>query len=193
MDKIRFLSLTDSAVLGSGDAAKLEIKIWLDKEKNLLYIRDRGIGMTKDELIKNLGTIAKSGTSGASLDMYSVLLHAPGCIGPILLPHSAAFLESMQKGGDVNLIGQFGVGFYSVFLVADFVEVSSKHNDDKQYVWSSKADGSFTIAEDTENEPLERGTLLKIHLKPEAVEYAEVRGATLCYSSQPIIRHTAYF
>jgi heat shock protein beta len=147
MDKIRFLSLTDKNVLGEGDTAKLEIRISLDKENNMLYIQDRGIGMTKDDLIKNLGTIAKSGTS--------------------------AFLEQAQKGGDVNLIGQFGVGFYSVYLVSDWVEVVSKHNDDKQYIWSSSADGSFTIVEDSENEPLGRGTLIKIHLKPEALEYIE--------------------
>lgn len=84
----------------------------------------------------------------------------------------AAFLESMQKGGDINLIGQFGVGFYSVYLVADHVEVTSKHNDDKQYIWESSADGNFSISDDTEGEPLGRGTLLKIHLKEEAVEYA---------------------
>eukprot|EP00877_Chromochloris_zofingiensis_P005364 jgi/Chrzof1/14829/Cz09g17250.t1 len=148
LDKIRFLSLTDKSVLGEGDAANLEIKIWLDKENKVLYLRDLGIGMTKDDLVKNLGTIAKSGTS--------------------------AFLESMQKGGDVNLIGQFGVGFYSVYLVADWVEVVSKHNDDQQWIWASGADGSFSIAEDKgENEPLERGTLIKIHLKDEAQEYAD--------------------
>ena len=82
----------------------------------------------------------------------------------------------MQKGGDVNLIGQFGVGFYSVYLVADYVEVISKNNDDKQYIWSSDAGGGFNIAEDTENEALGRGTLIKIHLKPEAMEYIEVGG-----------------
>lgn len=108
LDKIRFLSLTDKKVLGEGDQALLDIKIRVDKERNALVLRDRGIGMTKDDLIKNLGTIAKSGTS--------------------------AFLEQMQKGGDMNLIGQFGVGFYSVYLVADYVEVVTKHNDDKQYV-----------------------------------------------------------
>ncbi|KAG2435339.1 hypothetical protein HXX76_007412 [Chlamydomonas incerta] len=145
LDKIRFLSLTDKSVLGDGDTANLDIKIWLDPASKVLYIRDRGIGMTKDDLIKNLGTIAKSGTS--------------------------AFLEQMQKGGDMNLIGQFGVGFYSVYLVADYVEVVSKHNDDAQYIWSSTADGSFAISEDTENEPLGRGTLIKIHLKEEAQEY----------------------
>eukprot|EP00197_Chlamydomonas_leiostraca_P012972 CAMPEP_0202865410 /NCGR_PEP_ID=MMETSP1391-20130828/5942_1 /ASSEMBLY_ACC=CAM_ASM_000867 /TAXON_ID=1034604 /ORGANISM="Chlamydomonas leiostraca, Strain SAG 11-49" /LENGTH=829 /DNA_ID=CAMNT_0049545253 /DNA_START=106 /DNA_END=2595 /DNA_ORIENTATION=+ len=147
LDKIRFLSLTDKSVLGEGDTANLEIQISLDKENKILTIRDRGIGMTKDDLIKNLGTIAKSGTS--------------------------AFLEQMQKGGDINLIGQFGVGFYSVYLVADWVEVISKHNDDKQWVWSSGVDGGFTMAEDTEGEPLGRGTMVRLHLKPEALEYSE--------------------
>ncbi|GFH24560.1 heat shock protein 90B, partial [Haematococcus lacustris] len=147
LDKIRFLSLTDKEVLGEGDNAKLEIQISLDKANRVLMLRDRGVGMTKQDLIKNLGTIAKSGTS--------------------------AFLETMQQGGDVNLIGQFGVGFYSVYLVADWVEVVTKHNDDEQYVWSSSASGGFSIAKDTEGEPLGRGTLIKLHLKPEAMEYAE--------------------
>ncbi|XP_019415506.1 PREDICTED: endoplasmin homolog isoform X2 [Lupinus angustifolius] len=147
LDKIRFLSLTDKEILGEGDNAKLEIQIKLDKENKVLSIRDRGIGMTKEDLIKNLGTIAKSGTS--------------------------AFVEKMQKSGDLNLIGQFGVGFYSVYLVADYVEVISKHNDDKQYVWESKADGAFAISEDTWNEPLGRGTEIKIHLRDEAGEYLE--------------------
>lgn len=147
LDKIRFLSLTDKEVLGEGDAAKLEIMIKLDKEKKILSIRDRGVGMTKEDLIKNLGTIAKSGTS--------------------------AFVEKMQTSGDLNLIGQFGVGFYSVYLVADYVEVVSKHNDDKQYVWESKADGAFAISEDTWNEPLGRGTEIRLHLREEAGEYLE--------------------
>lgn len=147
LDKIRFLSLTDKDTLGEGDNAKLEIQIKLDKEKKILSIRDRGIGMTKEDLIKNLGTIAKSGTS--------------------------AFVEKLQTSGDLNLIGQFGVGFYSVYLVADYVEVISKHNDDKQYVWESKADGAFAISEDTWNEPIGRGTEIRLHLKEEAGEYAE--------------------
>ncbi|XP_076945686.1 endoplasmin homolog [Bidens hawaiensis] len=147
LDKIRFLSLTDKEVLGEGDDTKLEIQIKLDKENKILSIRDRGVGMTKEDLIKNLGTIAKSGTS--------------------------AFVEKMQTGGDLNLIGQFGVGFYSVYLVADYVEVISKHNDDKQYVWESKADGAFAISEDTYNEPLGRGTEIRLHLREEAGEYLE--------------------
>ncbi|KAK1388544.1 endoplasmin-like [Heracleum sosnowskyi] len=147
LDKIRFLSLTDKEILGEGDDATLEIQIKLDKEKKILSIRDRGIGMTKEDLIKNLGTIAKSGTS--------------------------AFVEKMQTSGDLNLIGQFGVGFYSVYLVADYVEVISKHNDDKQHVWESKADGAFAISEDTWNEPLGRGTEIRLHLRDEAGEYAE--------------------
>ncbi|KAL2895588.1 Endoplasmin-like protein [Bienertia sinuspersici] len=147
LDKIRFLSLTDKEVLGEGDTAKTEILIKLDKEKRILSIRDRGIGMTKEDLIKNLGTIAKSGTS--------------------------AFVEKMQTSGDLNLIGQFGVGFYSVYLVADYVEVISKNNEDKQYVWESKADGQFAISEDTWNEPLGRGTEIRLHLREEAGEYLE--------------------
>ncbi|KAM1012301.1 hypothetical protein ACFX2C_042564 [Malus domestica] len=147
LDKIRFLALTDKDVLGEGDDTNLEIQIKLDKEKRIISIRDRGIGMTKEDLIKNLGTIAKSGTS--------------------------AFVEKMQTSGDLNLIGQFGVGFYSVYLVADNVEVISKHNDDKQHIWESKADGSFVVAEDTENEPLGRGTEIRLHLREEAGEYLE--------------------
>ncbi|KAL7086031.1 hypothetical protein ACP275_14G314100 [Erythranthe tilingii] len=147
LDKIRFLSLTDKEVLGEGDNTKLEIQIKLDKENKILLIRDRGVGMTKEDLIKNLGTIARSGTS--------------------------AFVEKMQTSGDLNLIGQFGVGFYSVYLVADYVEVISKHNDDKQHVWESKADGAFAISEDEWNEPLGRGTEIRLHLRDEAQEYLD--------------------
>jgi heat shock protein beta len=146
LDKLRFLSVTDPDQLGEGENAKLEIKISLDKERKVLMLRDRGVGMTRQDLINNLGTIAKSGTS--------------------------SFLEQMQKGGDMNLIGQFGVGFYSVYLVADYIEVISKHNDDVQYIWESKADGNFAISEDHESEPLGRGTQINIYLKDEAQEYA---------------------
>ena len=148
LDKIRFLSLTDASQLGDGDAAQLDIRIKIDKDQKLISIRDKGVGMTKQEIKDNLGTIAKSGTS--------------------------AFLEQMQKGGDMSLIGQFGVGFYSVYLVADFVEVRTKSNsDDTQWIWQSKADGNFAISEDTEGEALGRGTEIKIYLKEEAQEYLE--------------------
>merc|ERR1712023_489492 len=149
LDKIRFLSVTDKDALGEGDNQKLDIKIAADKAKDTLSITDRGIGMTKQDLINNLGTIAKSGTS--------------------------SFLEKLKEGGDVNLIGQFGVGFYSVYLVADKVTVRTKHNDDVQLVWESTADSSFTIKEDpnAETDPLGRGTRVTLHLKDDCKEFTE--------------------
>merc|ERR1711970_1496468 len=147
LDKIRFLSVTDKDALGDGDSAKLEMKISPDKSLDTLSLTDRGIGMTKQDLINNLGTIAKSGTS--------------------------SFLEKLKEGGDVNLIGQFGVGFYSVYLVADKVTVRTKHNDDAQYIWESTADSSFTIREDPEGNTLGRGTELTLHLKDDCKEFTE--------------------
>ena len=147
MDKIRFVSLTQPEALGEGDAAALDIRIKVDKETRMVSIRDKGVGMTKTHLVDHLGTIAKSGT--------------------------AAFLDQMASGGDMSLIGQFGVGFYSVYLVADHVEVITKHNDDEQYIWESKADGSYVITKDEENEPLGRGTEIRIYLKEEMLEYLE--------------------
>jgi len=147
LDKIRFLSLTNQKLLGEGDQAKLDVKIEIDKETNTIHITDRGIGMTRDELKNNLGTIAKSGTK--------------------------EFLESMAKKADMNLIGQFGVGFYSVFLVADVVSVISKHNNDKQYIWESTAQDSFSIIEDPRGNTLGRGTRVSLHLKEDSRDYLD--------------------
>eukprot|EP00043_Microstomoeca_roanoka_P009944 m.94796 g.94796 ORF g.94796 m.94796 type:complete len:841 (-) comp14741_c0_seq1:2272-4794(-) len=147
LDKIRFLSLTDASVLG--DTKDLHIKIHVDKDKGVLHITDTGIGMTRQDLINNLGTIAKSGTS----------------------EFLAAVSEGSADAG--SLIGQFGVGFYSAFLVADTVVVTTKHNDDKQYIWTSDA-SSFSIVEDPrEDEQLGRGTRISLFLKEEAKEFLQ--------------------
>lgn len=148
LDKIRFLSLADEDALGEGEAAELEIRVSFDKDERTLTIRDRGIGMTKQDLITNLGTVAKSGTSH--------------------------FVEALSNGADLSLIGQFGVGFYSVYLVADKVRVASKHNDDEsQHVWESMADGAFTVAEDPRGNTLDRGTEITLFLKEDAGEFVE--------------------
>ena len=139
LDKVRFMSLTDPSALGEGDMAKLEMKLIADKTAKTLTLIDRGCGMSKEDLINQLGTVAQSGTS--------------------------SFIEAFSEGADVNLIGQFGVGFYSVYLVADRVRVRSKHNDDDQHVWESAADSSFTVWQDPLGDTLGRGTSIKLFLK----------------------------
>jgi len=144
LEKARFHSVQDESFLG--DTSDLEVKVEHDPDAKTISITDTGVGMTKADLINNLGTVAKSGTTN--------------------------FLEAMAEGSDANLIGQFGVGFYSAFLVADKVTVTSKCNDDPvQYVWESSADASFTVVPDPRGNTLGRGSRVTLHLKEDAHDY----------------------
>uniref|UniRef100_A0A914ZGX3 Histidine kinase/HSP90-like ATPase domain-containing protein n=1 Tax=Parascaris univalens TaxID=6257 RepID=A0A914ZGX3_PARUN len=149
LDKIRLISLTDPQALSATD--ELSIRIKADRENHVLHVTDTGVGMTRDELISNLGTIARSGTS----EFLAKLLD------------SSTSTEQQQ-----DMIGQFGVGFYSAFLVADRVVVTTKHNDDEQYVWESDS-SSFSIVKDPRGATLKRGTQVTLHLKEEAYDFLE--------------------
>jgi heat shock protein beta len=144
LDKARFMALTDEAILAENE--NFDIKIQADESTKTITITDAGVGMTKADLQNNLGVVAKSGTT--------------------------EFLEKAAAGQDsLSLIGQFGVGFYSVYLVADKVTVVSKNHDDEQYIWESTAQNEYTIAKDPRGNTLGRGTSIILHLKPDAEDF----------------------
>jgi hypothetical protein len=224
LDKVRFLSLTDKSILGEGETATLEIKVSLDKANKVLVIRDRGIGMTKDDLIKNLGTIAKSGTSGPLHFAAPRRPRAPRAgwaqqelsrlpLGPAAQPswrrpRRAATSTSSASSAWASTLSTWcpttsrsspsttttrsewpGRGERPArapprcrlrFAREPTVGPDRQdgrhnchHSPAPRYIWASGADGTFSIKEDTEGEPIGRGTVIKVHLKPEALEYAD--------------------
>ena len=144
-DKARFLAVQNPDYFGENK--ELKIIIETDRASKTFSITDTGVGMTKNDLVKNLGTIAKSGTT--------------------------SFIEAISKGNSLNLIGQFGVGFYSTYLVSNKVVVTSKNADDNQHVWVSTAGSSFTVAKDPRGNTLGRGTKITLFLKEDSVEFCE--------------------
>uniref|UniRef100_A0A2I3RD93 Histidine kinase/HSP90-like ATPase domain-containing protein n=1 Tax=Pan troglodytes TaxID=9598 RepID=A0A2I3RD93_PANTR len=146
LDKILYESLTDPSKLDSGK--ELHISLIPNKQDRTLTIVDTGIGMTKADFINNLRTITKSGTK--------------------------VFMEVLQAGADISMIGQFSVGFYSAYSVAEKVTVITKHNNDEQYAWESSLRGSFTVRTDT-GEPIGHGTKVILPLKEDQTEYLEER------------------
>lgn len=143
LDKLRFLAVSNKELME--DNKSMDIKISFNEELKTLTIKDSGIGMTRTELVNNLGTLAKSGTK--------------------------KFMDALGEGADMCLIGQFGVGFYSVYLVADKVRVITKNPEDVQYIWESTAESSFTVATDPRGNTLGRGTEITMFLKEDAFEY----------------------
>jgi heat shock protein beta len=169
LDKIRYLLLTDPDNYKSKDAEdiKLEVQIEYDADAHTLTIRDTGVGMTHDDLVANLGTVARSGTT--------------------------KFIEALKESGNdaetMSQIGQFGVGFYSSFLVADKVVVASKHpTSDTQYVWESdNGVAEFRVYPDSRGNTLKRGTEITLHLKDDMLEYTDA------YKLKNLVKHYSEF
>jgi molecular chaperone HtpG len=147
LDKVRYLSLTDPSMK---DNTELSIKIIPNQENKTLTITDTGIGMTREDLVNNLGTIASSGTKKFMDFMHS---------------------KNPQEKLDTNLIGKFGVGFYSAFLVANSVTVFTRHNNDDGYVWESNMENKYTVKKCEDDLP--HGTKIVLHMKEDCLEYLE--------------------